>query len=363
MTIYIWIVYMENHTLTMTNTNVSQDSGKMINSDINKENTSAEGPNIEAALSMSPKSAEKLLAGHKPTIGGRIAPSKKGAGGAKKGGLGAQKVTTNFAEIESAALQKEKEVPSAIKDHKSKPDNDKDNYISMNLAYKELAIDENKRAQQFKNFDPKKLEQAERLGMGSGGTRLVSHSATSDMQCINQENPTNGSAHYKMDRYSSRGSKNNNDDDFEVINDVRSFQMKSNYFDAKHSSDDRDFNDKSNWTKKSSRSMQENDFGGAGFGGYGGSSSSGSGGVVAKDDDDRGRSRKAYPVPSVETSSEAQQKFGNAKAISSDQFFGGTRDIDYEAKQNLRKFEGSNAISSSELFGGAPDNSRSKSIA
>lgn len=54
----------------------------------------------------------------------------------------------------------------------------------------------------------------------------------------------------------------------------------------------------------------------------------------------------------VETSSsdEAQKKFGNAKAISSDQFFG-EKPMDYETKANLNRFQGSSSISSAEFFG------------
>ena len=51
-----------------------------------------------------------------------------------------------------------------------------------------------------------------------------------------------------------------------------------------------------------------------------------------------------------------RKKFGNAKAISSDQYFGG-RDTDFDTKQNLQRFEGSSSISSDDLFG---DNSSSR---
>lgn len=53
--------------------------------------------------------------------------------------------------------------------------------------------------------------------------RIVSHSATSDMHSIDQESPTNGSNPYKLDRYMSRGQK---DDDFEIVDNIRSLQIK-----------------------------------------------------------------------------------------------------------------------------------------
>lgn len=62
-------------------------------------------------------------------------------------------------------------------------------------------------------------------------------------------------------------------------------------------------------------------------------------------------SRTVVSPPSSSSSSEtAQKKFGNAKAISSDQFFndGAT---DYETKANLNRFQGSSSISSADFFG------------
>jgi len=48
---------------------------------------------------------------------------------------------------------------------------------------------------------------------------------------------------------------------------------------------------------------------------------------------------------------EAQKKFGNAKAISSDQMFNDSRDNDYEKRSNLSRFEGKSSISSADYFG------------
>lgn len=48
---------------------------------------------------------------------------------------------------------------------------------------------------------------------------------------------------------------------------------------------------------------------------------------------------------------QAQQKFGNAKAISSDMFFH-DRDPNSEVRSTLARYEGSTSISSADLFGG-----------
>lgn len=60
--------------------------------------------------------------------------------------------------------------------------------------------------------------------------------------------------------------------------------------------------------------------------------------------------REKAPRTVESTSDAAQKKFGNAKAISSDQFFNDGRE-DYETKANLSRFQGSSSISSSDFFG------------
>lgn len=47
---------------------------------------------------------------------------------------------------------------------------------------------------------------------------------------------------------------------------------------------------------------------------------------------------------------DAQKKFGSAKAISSDQYFGGDGSNSFEQKANLTRFQGSNSISSADYF-------------
>ncbi|KAG1362035.1 ADP-ribosylation factor GTPase-activating protein AGD10 [Cocos nucifera] len=61
----------------------------------------------------------------------------------------------------------------------------------------------------------------------------------------------------------------------------------------------------------------------------------------------------------IQESDEARQKFSNAKAISSAQFFGDqNKDADKEAQMSLQKFSGSTSISSADLFGHQVDDSQ-----
>lgn len=174
----------------------------------------AEGPNVDVALSMSPTTALQVAEPRKATIGQRKpGAAKKGLGGKK--GFGAQKVRTNFSDLESEAQQRDKDREQLEKMHAqqkvaSKEDEAK-RMVSMKLAYQDLSLEEKKREDKMKTADPKKKAQMERLGMGFGGSRGASHSVMSDMQTIDQETPTT------LTSSGSQGRFNNYDDDFEVI--------------------------------------------------------------------------------------------------------------------------------------------------
>ncbi|KAJ1296132.1 hypothetical protein BS78_01G276000 [Paspalum vaginatum] len=76
---------------------------------------------------------------------------------------------------------------------------------------------------------------------------------------------------------------------------------------------------------------------------------------------DSGYQKKSTSNPSkvqVEESSEARQKFSNAKSISSSQFFCDQAGFENDAQVSLQKFSGSSAISSADLFGHPANNSR-----
>jgi ADP-ribosylation factor GTPase-activating protein 2/3 len=296
------------------------------------------GPSVEAALSMSPTSAVQLAESRVPTIGTRKpAANKKSLGGKK--GLGAQKVTTNFMELESEALRKESEkerMLTALSAQQTLTAEQEDKKMaSLKLAYQDLSVDEKKRSEKMKNLDPKKREQMERLGMGTVGTRGVSHSVLSDMQTIKQETPTNQKS--LIDPYVSRtvpplSSRATGalTDDLDIVSSSRSGPPKyyDNPFGAKPVSN-------SSW---SSLDRMDDKLG------------------SVDDADDRSTNSKDTFTDKrqgqtvSDSSSDAQKKFGNAKSISSDQFFGRT-DPDLEMKAKLSKYQGSSGISSADLFG------------
>ncbi|KAK2141663.1 hypothetical protein LSH36_1059g01048 [Paralvinella palmiformis] len=314
-----------------------------------KDEEPTEGPNVEAALSMSPTQAQQLAEPRKSTIGSRKpAASKKGLG-TRKGGLGAQKVKTNFDEIENAALQRDKHREQlsemAVSQEKQLKEDESKKLANMRLAYKDMGLEEKRRDDKMKNFDPRKKEQAERLGMAFGSVREVSHSTLTEMKVIEQETPTVKTSKNTLDSLSSRG--RDFDDDFEIIN---SFSGSSKYGDNPFGLKSEDKYSK--WTKDSNlwessdksadkyESRQSNMV--EEIGGY------------HSNDYDRGRSRKNFDVAE---GSKAQDKFGNAKAISSDAFFG-KYDPDMETKQKLSTYQGRSGISSDDLFGS--DRSSSK---
>lgn len=298
------------------------------------------GPSVDAALSISPTAAVQLAETRVPTIGTRKPTGGKKSMGGKKG-LGAQKVSTNFSEIESEVLKKETEreqnMAALSAQQALTAEQQEKKLASLKLAYQDLDVDEKKRGDKMKNMDPKKREQMERLGMGATGSRGVSHSVTSDMQTIKQDNPSAAMSRQPvLDPYHSRSSAASRGliDDFEIIGLSRSGgppKYNDNPFGLKSKSD----SVANPWSmlddKYQSSSVDDN---------FSTSSKDSVG-------SDRERSRKTFEVSD---SSDAQKKFGSAKAISSDQFFG-RNDPDTEMKSRLSKYEGSSSISSAELFG------------
>uniref|UniRef100_A0A671R5I3 ADP-ribosylation factor GTPase-activating protein 2 n=1 Tax=Sinocyclocheilus anshuiensis TaxID=1608454 RepID=A0A671R5I3_9TELE len=247
--------------------------------------------------------------------------------GAKKG-LGAQKVSSkSFTEVEKQAQVAEKMREEQVVEAKKQAE--ESIVASMRLAYKELEIDRKMEEKKLKNLEGKKKEQAERLGMGFGNRSAVSHSVMAEMQVIEQEIPVGvkSSSRSKLDMFDEPGFASG----------------PPKYKDNPFTSGDR-FG--SRW---------END-GGSSFSSW----------ALEKEEPKESevtissiqpigerlpsRRKPEVSVPVTE-SSEAQQKFANAKAISSDMFFGRKSNPEYEAKTRLESMSGSTSISSADLFG------------
>ena len=110
----------------------------------------------------------------------------------KKKGLGAQKVNTDFKEIERTMQEQERnrelELLQQAKNQEENERNMEKQMASMKLAYNNLDKQREKEEVKLLQSDPKKAQQLERLGMAAG-TRSsgISHSAISDMQIIQQD--------------------------------------------------------------------------------------------------------------------------------------------------------------------------------
>ncbi|XP_028306921.1 ADP-ribosylation factor GTPase-activating protein 3-like isoform X1 [Gouania willdenowi] len=284
-----------------------------------------EGPNVELLVG-SPKTnpepssiLKKKPAGAKKTLG------------SKKGGLGAQKVSSqSFSELEKKAqaaekLREQEEGFSAARSPTSA--NNESIAPSMRLAYKDLEQQRKLGEQKLKGLEGKKREQAERLGMGLGIRSGVSHSVTSDMHIIEQENPL-GNRPFKSSLLK--------DTDME---DNGSFSSRSHSKFGVQTEASDTFSSK--WADSSDRGWMseekkpELDV-------YLSSS---------KSQDDRATSRRKQEPTPFSDSGEARKKFGDdVKAISSDMYFGKQDNAEYEAKTRLERFSDSSSISSADLF-------------
>ncbi|KFU97293.1 ADP-ribosylation factor GTPase-activating protein 3, partial [Pterocles gutturalis] len=272
------------------------------------------GPSVDC-LSTSPKAAleNTTFIKKKPN------QAKKGLG-AKKGGLGAQKVSSqSFNEIEKQAQAVDKMKEQEDLHSSKKTEKDEPLVSSLRLAYRDLDI---KTKEEKLNLSGKKKDELERLGMGFGSSRSgISHSVTSDMQTIEQETPAIAKPKKKYtddveDSYFSSSSRYYDSSDLKSSafpkweDNTDSFWKKENYnrdVDVMLTSKSTGFSD-----RPTSR-------------------------------------RKPEYEPSLNTD-EAQKKFGNVKAISSDMYFGRQDHADYEARARLERLSGSSSISSADLF-------------
>lgn len=299
-------------------------------------------------------------------------------GAAKKGALGATKVKTNFADLETQAnLADQQKVPEKIFTEEEQAET----INSVRLAYQDLSLKAQKQEEKMKHIDPAKAKQMERLGMGFNVRGNVSHSVLTDMKTIAQEptpaakfNTTNAKVFekepkmdyfddYSTSMYTSPSSSSlksaNIDADlvmmgFETIEPIESrhsnvTSMFSSSSTSSSISPNRNLNNNNNNNNNYRNSSSS--------GGGGGGSGFGSG-------DGRNRNNKtSIEKPSYNTyeNTDAQKKFGGAKAISSDQFFG-EETSSFERSANLAKFQGSNSISSAEYFGDKSSSSSSRGL-
>lgn len=266
--------------------------------DKNNNGESEVGPSVEQ-LSGSPTSAAEPLSliKKKPTTG------KKSAGG-RKVGLGAQKVSSQS----FSAQQKRAQAVDRLQEERSSQTSGsaEPEVLSLSRAYESMELQRKRDDAKLSRLDSKKKEQAERLGMGFGGRSGLSHSVTEDMQMIQQESPA------------LRSSSRRAYEEDEEQQEDRHFS--SRLLDEAEGSSDQFF---SQWRAATKQTD------------------------VYLDPDERASLRRKEPQA---VSDDAQRKFGDARAISSDMFFGKQDNSEYEVRARLENFSGSSAISSADLF-------------
>ncbi|XP_031206769.1 ADP-ribosylation factor GTPase-activating protein 3 isoform X3 [Mastomys coucha] len=279
-----------------------------------------QGPSVEG-LNTPGKAAPEVSS----IIKKKPSQAKKGLG-AKKGSLGAQKLTnTSFTEIEkqAQAVDKRKEQEDLAR---GAPKEESISVSSLRLAYKDLEI--NSKKDERLNLSGQKKVEAERLGMGFGSCRSgISHSVTSDMQTIEQESPTLAKPRRKYqedpeDSYFSSSSKWSEQSSSRYFDDP--MELRSSSFSSWDDSAD------SYWKKDSSRDPEP--------------------AMRSTGSSERPSARRKPEYEPIGNTDEAQKKFGNVKAISSDMYFGIQAQADFETRARLERLSTSSSISSADLF-------------
>ncbi|XP_059508382.1 ADP-ribosylation factor GTPase-activating protein 3-like isoform X2 [Stegostoma tigrinum] len=321
---------MESSDQTLDSALLEQSSPENTKQEEN-DNEPACGPNVDC-LSISPKEAladsmnlvsagvtpnkvkSSIITKKKPTAGKKML-------GAKKAGLGAQKVTSHsFIEIDKQAQAADR--MKEQEDLNKKKINKEESIVSsLRLAYQDLEIQRKKDDEKLNKLEGKKKEQAERLGMGFSSRAGVSHSVLSDMQTIEQETPT-----------IAKSSRRKYEEDEEPTFTTSHSRYFDDPLDMGSTYSKWDDNSDSFW--KTESSSREKDI------------------FTSKISLNDRPARRKPELDYVVVSEDAQKKFGNVKAISSDMYFGKQDSAEYEAKTRLERFAGSSSISSSDLFEG-----------
>ncbi|TRY73290.1 hypothetical protein TCAL_00895 [Tigriopus californicus] len=322
-----------------------------------------EGPNVEAALTMTPDQVLNKQEPRKSTIGQRKPQGKKL--GAKKlgGGLGATKVKKDFAEVEREAEMADQvrtRMDEEKKEMAMKSQEDQAKAVaSMRLAYQDLSAQQKKKEDKIRQIDPKKASEFERLGMGVSGKSGVSHSAITEFGSIEQEEPHGG--RFGGGRSSSGLTPTYTRQTFarEEVEERDDFGGFGNSWKSSSKSYDDDFGGPSPFRKAASSS---NDFEDSNwekeFEVLKTTSSIGSNSAKSTRNEWNNNERpvlKSMNLGSMSQSNssygtdEAQKKFAGAKSISSDMFF--DQDANGGPDANVNRFQGSSSISSAEYFG------------
>ncbi|XP_051886254.1 ADP-ribosylation factor GTPase-activating protein 2 isoform X3 [Pristis pectinata] len=276
------------------------------------------GPNVDC-LSVSPKEALEVKSS---IITKKKSSATKKMLGAKKAGLGAQKVTSHsFNEIDKQAQAADRMKEQEDLNNRKKLEMEESVVSSLRLAYQDLEIQRKKEEEKMKRMEGKKKEQAERLGMGLGSRAGVSHSVLSDMHTIEQETPT-----------IAKSSRRKYDDDEEPAFTTSRSRYFDDPLDMGGPFSKWDDNSDSFWKTESSSREKET--------------------FTSKMSLNDGPARRKPELDYGVVSEEAQKKFGNVKAISSDMYFGKQDPAEYETKTRLDRFAGSSSISSADLFEG-----------
>ncbi|XP_026182950.1 ADP-ribosylation factor GTPase-activating protein 3 isoform X2 [Mastacembelus armatus] len=293
--------------------------------------TGPENLNVaKSSLSSQPLTPDKEGDKNEPSTLLKKKPVAKKTLASKKGGLGAQKVSSqSFSELEkkAQAADKLREKEDSVVSTKKNIQPEESIAPSLRLAYKDLEQQRKLEEQKLKGLDGKKKEQAERLGMGLGIRSGVSHSVTTDMHIIQQENPLGGKT--------TKGRRFTEDDDDEGF----SSRLLSRFEDQTETSDSfssrwGDGSDSGGWMKESKKPEPDIYLSSA----------------ISRLDERPTSRRKPESVPVLDTG-EARKKFGNdVKAISSDMYFGKHDNSEYEAKTRLERLSGNASISSADLF-------------
>ncbi|CAF3721092.1 unnamed protein product [Rotaria magnacalcarata] len=312
------------------------------NQSLDKTEQQTEGPTVDLSA-LNNDGSVKPIDPKRTNIGQRRAPA------AKKKGFGAQKVTTDFKEIERNVQEQEKHrEQQTFLEIKNREETEKQ-MANLKFVYQDLNKQRDVEEAKLKQSNPKKAEQMERLGMGFGNRNGVSHSAMTDMQTIQQEGVT-------TTRNISLAPKTRDFfDDFESAG----FSSRSNY-DTLSSRDDNDNSKKLDddlfkpkFSSKTAdtftadwdiidQNTRADDYGSSGTNS---SSYSNNGASNSSSSKSKTQSSKSYGEGN---SSDAQKRFSNAKAISSDQFF--NKDSDNDRNIVVSRFQGNTSISSDEFF-------------